>query len=134
MASTPEFSSIVRSPQIKLNNASGTTTQTIFTVLAAKGAILRALWATSNDTTSRFITLIKNDGTQDGLVVTMRIPAATTSYPVQIVNFLDPNRLTFLNPYDIQWHVEQNDVFKAKMETAITASAEITVFAQYGEF
>jgi hypothetical protein len=133
MASTPQFATIPRSPQIQVVNADGNALKTVF-LMGSNGGILKALWATSNDATARSITLFKTDGTTDLLVATMKLPAASAANPVRAVNFLDPTRLTMLDPYEIQWHLAPNHGFKVRMETAITLGAEVAVFAQYGEF
>lgn len=133
MATEITFAGVIRSPQVKFVNADGTSTKTLFTV-GAGGAIIRSIWATSNNDAGIYITLIKSDGIIDSLVDSLQIPAATIINPVQRVNFLDPTRLTQLDPYDVVWHVAANHVFKAKLDTTVTAgSYEVSVFAEYGE-
>jgi hypothetical protein len=128
-----KFAQTIKTPQLKLTSSDSTNALSIYTI-GANGGIVKAIWATSNDATSRWITIMKNDGTKDGLVLSLKFPAAVTNVPIQAVNFLDPSRLTFLEPYDIQWHVESGHSFKAKMETAITAAAEVTIYLVVGEY
>lgn len=133
MATEITFASVMRSPQIKFVNADSTSTKTLLTA-GTGGAIVRSIWATSNNDADIFVTLIKSDGTIDSLVDSISIPAATTITPVQRVNFFDPTRLTQLNPYDIVWHVAANHIFKVKLGTAVSAgSYEVSIFAEYGE-
>lgn len=133
MASTPQFAATPRSPQIQIVNADGTNLKTLFT-MGANGGVVKAIWATSNDTTARWITLLKSDGTTDLLVDSIKIPAASATIPLRLVNFLDPSRLVILDPYEVQLHLAPNHGFKVRMESAVTAGAEVAVFAQYGEF
>jgi hypothetical protein len=133
MATEITFASVIRSPQIKFVNADGTSTKTLFTA-GTGGAIVRSIWATSNNDADIFVTLIKSDGAIDSLVDSINIPAATTITPVQRINFFDPSRLTQLNPYDIAWHIAANHIFKVKIDTTVSAgSYEVSVFAEYGE-
>lgn len=133
MASTPQFASIPRSPQIQIVNADGSALKTVF-LMGANGGLLRALWATTNDATARWITLFKTDGVTDLLVVTLKFQPATSNFPVRSVNFLDPTKITMLDPYEIQWHLAPGHGFKVRMENAVSPGAEVGVFAQYGEF
>lgn len=133
MASTPQFAANPRSPQINIVNSNGTALQTVFTV-GSTGAILRGLWATSNDTTARWATLYKSDGTVDSAVLSLKFAAASVAVPYRAVNFLDPSKLTKLDPFEIQWHLAAGHVFKVGMETAVGSGFTVSVFAEYGEF
>jgi hypothetical protein len=133
MAAAPQFASVPRSPHLKITNADGTAPRTIFT-MGSNGGIVRAVWAVSNDPTARWITLLHNDGIDDALVATMKFNPALATAPLRTVNFLDPSRLTFLDQFEIQWHLAANHGLKVRMESAVTAAAEVSVFALYGEF
>ncbi len=133
MATRPEYSAIPRSPVIQILNANGTALQTLFT-MGANGGILRSLWASSNDTTARWLTLLRTDGTTDTLVLTLKFAAASATVPLRHLNFLDPTKLTKLDPYEIQWHLAAGHGFKVRMESAVTSGSEVAVFAEYGEF
>jgi hypothetical protein len=133
MATEPQFATVPRSPHIKLVNADGTTPQTLF-IMGANGGVVRAIYAISNDTTARWITLIKTDGTIDLDWMTLKFNAASANYPLQYVNFMDPTKRTHLDPYEIDMHLAAGHGFKVRMETPISATSVVGVFAHYGEF
>ena len=133
MAASPQFAAVPRSPQISVVNADGTSLKTVFT-MGANGGIVKAIWAVSNDTTARWITLLKSDGTSDLHFATMRFSAVSANYPLRQVNFLDPTRLPWLDYYEPQMHLAPNHGFKVRMETAVTAGLTVAVYALYGEF
>lgn len=133
MATSPQFAAIPRSPHIILNNASGTSPVTLFTMGAA-GGIVRAVWAVSNDTTARWITLLHHNSVNDAFVATLKFNPSGASAPLREVNFFDPSKRTWLDLYEPQWHLAAGHTLKVRMESAITSGLEIAVFAIYGEF
>jgi hypothetical protein len=134
MATSPQFAAVARSPHIVLTNASGTSPVTIFTI-GSTGGIVRAVWAVSNDTTARWITLLHSDATTSAVVASLKLNAAIATAPYRQVNFFDPSKLTQLDAYEPQWHLEAGHSFAVRMESAVTSGAyAVNVFALYGEF
>lgn len=133
MAATPQFIATPRSAQARFINADNTTTKTLMTMGSTHG-VVHAIWLTSNDTVSHFFTLLKSDGSVEGLVDSVSIPAATALIPVQRVNLLDLTRLTKLDPNNIAWYLPSGHGFKGRMEAAVSVNAEVSVFVEYGEF
>lgn len=134
MASTPQFVGTARTALVKLVNASGTSAQTLLT-MGANGGLIEGLFMTSNDTTSRNLTLLLGDGTTDVLVDTVVIPAATSGTPVVRVSLLNPTRWLDLDPDNVKWVLGASWMLKVRMESAVTSGAyETSVVATYGEF
>jgi len=133
MAASPQFVGTARNATVKLVNASGTTAQTLLTMSAA-GGLIESLFLSSNDTTSRNLTILLGDGTTDVLIDTVTIPAATAARPVVQVALMDPYRWAWLDPNNVKWVLASARVVKARMESAVSASAETSVIANYGEF
>lgn len=132
--SLPKWAQTILSPQLLLTDSDSTNIRPVFTVPAG-GAVVKVVAATSNDTVARRITLLRTpSGGSAGLVDSLMIPAATTSEPVRHVNFLDPGRLTWLDPYDIQMHLGAGVVLSIKMETPISVGAEVSIFITAGEY
>ena len=133
MATAPQFAATPRSPQIQIVNSDGSSWKTLFTMGSA-GGILKALWAVSDDTTARWITFAKGDGTTSLHFATYKFSVPVASMPLRYVNGLDPRLLTWLDLYDPQMHIAANQTILVRMETAVTADKTISVFAIYGEF
>lgn len=133
MATSPQFVGTARTATVKLTNATGTAVQTLLT-LGSTGGLVEGLFITSNDTTSRNLTLLLSDGTTDVLVDTVVIPSATVGAPVQQVSLLNPLRWAWLDPNNIKWVLAGSRVLKVRMEAAVTAAAETSVVCNYGEF
>lgn len=133
MAATPQFVATPRTAHVKLTNASGTTAQTLLT-MGASGGLVEGLFVTSNDTASRFVTLLLSDGSTDVLIDSVAIAAAAVSVPVQRVNLLDVLRQSWLDPNNVKWTLAAGRMLKVRMESAVTASYETAVIANYGEF
>ncbi|MEI8167346.1 MAG: hypothetical protein WCG26_13275 [Chloroflexales bacterium] len=134
MATAPQFVGTARTAHVKLVNATGTTAQTLLT-MGSNGGLIEGLFITSNDTTSHNLTLLLGDGTTDVLIDTVVLPAATSTTPVQQVNLLDANRLTWLDPNNLKWVLAASRVLKVRMEMAVSSgSFEVAAICNYGEF
>jgi hypothetical protein len=133
MASTPQFVGTPRTALVKLVNATGTSAQTLFT-MGSTGGLVEGIFVTSNDTTSRNVTILLGDGTTDVLVDTVVIPAAVTGTPVQQVNLMDSIRWSWLDPNNVKWVLAAICVVKVRMESAVSSGSEISVVCNYGEF
>ena len=133
MAASPQFVGTPRTAHKKLVNAKGTAAQTLLT-LSAGGGIIEGLFVTSNDTTSRNLTLLLGDGATDVLIDTITIPAATSPIPVRQVSLLDATRWFWLDPNNVKWVLAGARLLKIRMEAAVTSGAETSVVCTYGEF
>jgi len=133
MAASPQFVGTARNATATLVNASGTTAQTLLTMGAA-GGLIESLFLSSNDTISRNLTILLGDGSVDVLIDTVTIPAATAARPVVQVSLMDPYRWAWLDPNNVKWALAASRVVKIRMEAAVSASAQTSVIANYGEF
>ncbi|NTU84861.1 MAG: hypothetical protein HGA45_36765, partial [Chloroflexales bacterium] len=103
-------------------------------VAGATGAYLEVIEITSTDTVARDVTLFLSDGTTDYFYDTVAVAAATALVKVVKVNLLDANRRSSLDPNNIRKILGLNWRFKVRVETAVTAGAEVAVLCDYGEF
>jgi hypothetical protein len=131
MAADPLFIGTVRNSTLKFVNASGTAAQTLFTLTVQTK--VTGIIVTSNDTVSRFITVLLGNGSVDSLVDSVRIPAVTSVNPVQRINLFDPNRWTELNYDDPSWDLAVGRVLKFRMESAVSVDCEISVICNHGD-
>ena len=135
MADNPKYAGVVRSPFLTLTPTQSTN---IFTLaeIGANDAIVRAIWANSNDPVGNWIALYLTNLSNDDVEVTrVKFSGATTTNPLRYVNFLDPNRLTWLDPYEIQWHLAAGYKLKVGMvDTPVSTDKRVNVFINYGDF
>ena len=134
MADTPQFVATPRTAIVKFANADATVPKTLLT-MGASGGLIEGIFVTSNDTTSRGISLLLSSGGIEVFIDTVFIPAATVQVPVQKVNILDVYRLVWIDPNNIKWVLGANAVINVRMEAPVSlGSFETAAVCNYGEF
>ena len=135
MANLPLMPDAARRASIRLNNASGTTMQTLLTC-AAKGGLIETLSAASTHVEAAGIWLyvMIGDASTEFHENAVLIPAASASVPLQRVNLLSVSDLPHLAYTNGQYRLGGNDLIKIYVTTAIPVGAVIDVTAKYGEY
>jgi len=135
MATTPQFVGTARTSAIKLRASDGTNAKTLL-VAGSNGSLLEGLFVTSNDPTSRFLSvlLVNPSQAESFLVDSISIPSASPAVPVVMVSLLNPSRWVWLDPNNVKWVIGHGWEIRCAMTTAVSSSAEVAVIANFGDF
>lgn len=133
MADRPIYPGEIKNAGLFIENADGTTLQTLVTA-GSSGSRINYISAVSDDTADMIVELYYNDGTDDFLIGSVPIPAGSgTDGTLPAVSLLNATYMPFLGE-DLSYYLEATHILKAAVVSAVTSSQLITLVASYGDY
>jgi hypothetical protein len=133
MAASPVFVAFPLAALVTFQNADSTNAKTLFTTPTG-GCRIDKFMLTSDDTTSRTLTIYLSDGTNTIVFDQVVLRPSTSTRPIASWNVLDPNRLTWLTYTDPELTLPAGYTLSAALTSAVTAGKKIGVLLAGGTF
>src|SRR5689334_23315932 len=133
MASQPQFVPLPNVGPTKFTNADGTTVKTAFTP-GTSGSRILPLFATSDDSASRQLTIYLTPGGTRHKLDTITIPAANASTPTTNWNILDSDWMRWLDANEPHLILPNGTTVEVGALAAVTAGKGISLVVMGGDF
>jgi short subunit dehydrogenase-like uncharacterized protein len=133
MAAAPQFISLPNVGLTKFALADGTTVKTIFTA-GASGSRIMALFATSNDLSSRQFALTITRAGVSYKLDTPTIAGTSAITPVVNMNMLGADWFQWLDPNEPHLILPTGITITAAAVVAVTSGKEVSFFVMGGDF
>lgn len=133
MANRPIFPDTIKTVGLDIENADGTTAQTLLTA-GSNGARVNNISVISDDTSAVILDVYYNDGATDFRIGAITVPTlAGTDGSTPSVSLLNNTDLPFLGE-DLSLFIEATKLIKIAPQSAVTAAKKVSIVAQYGDY
>ena len=132
---TPGYPKAICQPAAKIVTADGTNKVTVYTA-SADGALIKSLFATSTDTSSRTLVLYITKGGVDYQIAQVSITnlAGAGNIPVNLLNNTQVPYMAYDSDGNKCLMLGANCALKASVTTAVTAAKELAVVGYGSEY